>query len=216
MNELADRRQEEKSQRRSDILHAAEAVAADVGFDAMTMDLVARRARLSRALLYVYFEHKPDLMFAICERALDELRARFEAAVAGAATGLAQVEACGRAYIAFSRESPVRFDALARFEAHTLDPETTSGNEGGCMLAGERVDAVMFAALQRGLDDGSIRADVGPLPLVSHALWGAVHGVIQLGATKAAALAHHGVDPAALVGQCLTMLRRALAPPGAS
>jgi hypothetical protein len=53
---------------------------------------------------------------------------------------------------------------------------------------------------------------VGPLPLVSHALWGAVHGVIQLGSTKAAALAHEGVEPDALVGQCLAMLGRALAP----
>ena len=212
MSELADRRQEEKSQRRSDILDAAEAVAADVGFDAMTMDLVARRARLSRALMYVYFEHKPDLLFAICGRALDELRDRFELAVASARTGLAQVEACGRAYVAFSRESPVRFEALARFEAHTLDPEAATGNEGGCMLAGDRVHAVMIAALERGLADGSIRPDVGPLPLVSHTLWGAVHGVIQLGSTKAAALAHDGVDADALVGQCLALLGRALAP----
>ena len=47
----------------------------------MTMDEVARKARLSRALLYVYFQNKPDLLLAICERALASLHARFEAAL---------------------------------------------------------------------------------------------------------------------------------------
>jgi AcrR family transcriptional regulator len=43
MNDLADRRQEEKERRRAEILDAAEAVAATHGWDEMTMDQVARR-----------------------------------------------------------------------------------------------------------------------------------------------------------------------------
>ena len=70
MNYIAERRQEEKDRRRSDILDAAEAVAATIGIEALTMDQVARRARISRALLYVYFHDKSDLHFALCERAL--------------------------------------------------------------------------------------------------------------------------------------------------
>ena len=58
MSELTDRRLEEKERRRLEILDAAEAVAAVVGVEALTMDLVARKARLSRALLYVYFNDK--------------------------------------------------------------------------------------------------------------------------------------------------------------
>jgi len=53
MSYIAERRQEEKERRRAEILDAAEAVCAEVGWDAMTMDQVARKARLSRALLYV-------------------------------------------------------------------------------------------------------------------------------------------------------------------
>ncbi len=40
-------------------------MATSVGWDAMTMDQVARKARLSRALVYVYFKDKMDLMFGI-------------------------------------------------------------------------------------------------------------------------------------------------------
>ncbi len=214
MNDLADRRQEEKTQRRADILDAAERVAEETGIDAMTMDLVARRARLSRALLYVYFEDKPDLLFGICGRALDELRQRFDHAVASRATGLEQVEACGRAYVAFAREAPLRFDALARFEAHTLPAGVASGNEGGCVLAGDRVHAVLISAIEHGIADGSIRPDLGSPAVTSFALWGSLHGAIQLGATKAAALAHAGIDASQLVEQCLQMLGRSLARQG--
>ena len=63
MNYVAQRRLEEKERRRAEILDASEAVAGVVGWDNMTMDQVARKARLSRALLYVYFNDKSDLMF---------------------------------------------------------------------------------------------------------------------------------------------------------
>ena len=45
MSELSQRREEEKEQRRAEIIDAAEAVYADVGWDAATVDQVARRAR---------------------------------------------------------------------------------------------------------------------------------------------------------------------------
>jgi len=60
MNYIAERRLEEKERRRAEILDAAEAVTARFGWDAMTMDRVARKARLSRALVYVYFKDKTD------------------------------------------------------------------------------------------------------------------------------------------------------------
>jgi DNA-binding transcriptional regulator YbjK len=49
MNDLADRRSEEKERRRAEILDAAEAVAASEGWDDMTMDQVARRGRRARS-----------------------------------------------------------------------------------------------------------------------------------------------------------------------
>ncbi|MBP9590615.1 MAG: helix-turn-helix transcriptional regulator, partial [Steroidobacteraceae bacterium] len=68
MSYITERRQQERDRRRTEIVDAAEALYAEVGWDAVTMDQVARRARLSRALLYVYFRDKPDLHFALVER----------------------------------------------------------------------------------------------------------------------------------------------------
>ena len=45
MSYIAERRQEEKDRRRAEIVDAAEALYAESGWDAVTMDQVARRAR---------------------------------------------------------------------------------------------------------------------------------------------------------------------------
>jgi AcrR family transcriptional regulator len=52
------------------MVDAAEELYAEFGWDAVTMDRVAKSARLSRALLYVYFRDKNDLLHAITERSL--------------------------------------------------------------------------------------------------------------------------------------------------
>src|ERR1044072_8324079 len=77
MSYIAERRLEEKERRRAEIVDAAEAAGREVGLDALTMDDVARRARLSRALLYVYFQDRSDLMFGLAERAMGMLHTRF-------------------------------------------------------------------------------------------------------------------------------------------
>jgi AcrR family transcriptional regulator len=215
MSYVTERRLEEKERRRAEILDAAESVAGAVGIEAMTMDEVARTARLSRALLYVYFEDKSDLLFGLCDRALDTLHQRFVAAVARHRRGLEQIEACGRAYVAFSQEFPVYFEALARFEAHA--PETSASaptalNEQACMLRGGKVHAVMVECIERGVADGSIRPDVGPPILISITLWGFLHGIIQIAATKGQVLARHDLATQQLVEQALTLCSRALRP----
>ncbi len=210
MNDLLERRQEEKERRRAEILDAAETVASVIGIDAMTMEQVARKARLSRALLYVYFQDKTDLLFGLCNRGLDQLQRRFVDAVDQQQDGLRQVEACGRAYVAFTQEFPVYFEALSRFEAHSPEAGTGSGNEGACILAGDRVHAVLIAALEHGMQDGTIRPDAGPPQLISVTLWAFFHGVIQLASTKGNQLAHNGITLQHLVDQALLMGTRAL------
>lgn len=213
MSHIAERRQEEKERRHADIIDAAEAVAATVGLDALTMEEVARKARLSRALLYVYFKDKPDLLFAICQRAFEDLRARFEAAARSHDTGLAASRALGAAFVDFSRERPVHYDALARFARHSPLQDDGAANELACLQGGDSVQRIMISCIERGIADGSIRANVGPPGLVALTLWGYMHGIIQLATTKAAVIEHRGYDVAHLIDHALQMAAGALAPP---
>jgi len=211
MNYLTERRQEEKERRRAEIIDAAEAVAADGGWEALTMEQVARNARLSRALVYVYFKDKIDLMYGICERGLALLTQRFEAAAARHRRGIDQVTAIGRAYVAFSQEFPVYFDVLARCELREVNTADATENQQACQRTGDQVHKVLIAVLEGGVADGSVRADLGDRMLAATALWGFTHGVVLLAVTKAKLMAHHGVDVRALLDQAIDMATRSVA-----
>jgi AcrR family transcriptional regulator len=214
MNGLAERRREEKERRRDEILDAAAAVAAESGIDAVTMDQVAQRARLSRALLYVYFHDRTDLQLGLCVRALELLRDRFAAVVAAAPTGRERLAGMGLAYVEFARELPVYFEVLARFEAarpSDIDPAPEGSHLASCLALGDAVHQMLTDALQAGVADGSVRADIGNADGVATVLWGFMHGAIQLASTKQALLNRRGLTADAMLQQALDLALHALA-----
>ena len=212
MSYIAERRQEEKERRRAEILDAAEAVAAQESWDNVTMDQVARNARLSRALVYVYFKDKTDLLFGLGERAVLTLRQRFEEAIARNRRGLDQVLGMGRAYLAFSQEFPVYFEVLARCELVSgEDGQQVESNQEACRMGGDAVRALMVTALANGVKDGSVRPDLADLKVTAIVLWGFTHGVLQLAATKAKVLERDGVQTRDLLEQALVMATRSIA-----
>jgi AcrR family transcriptional regulator len=212
MSYIEQRRQEERDRRRAEILDAAEALYAERGWDAVTMEQVARRARLSRGLIYVYFKDKSDLHLGFVERALDALRLRFEAAREGKASGIEEAEAIGRAYLSFARELPHYFDACARFQAHSPPDNATESNELACITAGHRVHETIVDTLNRGTRDGSIRASLGDPYVTALALWAFTHGVIQIAATKGGQIQREGVAVEEFIDHAFAMALRSLRP----
>jgi len=213
MSYVAVRREEEKERRRAEMVDAAEELYSQVGWDAVTMDRVAKKTRLSRALLYVYFRDKNDLLHAITERSLVELRNRFVAAAGQHAKGIDQVQAIGRAYVLFQQEKPYRFDACTRFHAHQAEGYPA---EDACAAAGDAVIRVIVEALVKGQSDGTIRKDLGSPVQVCIMLWAFTHGLIQIAANKTVEIARQGVDIPQLMEGSFGMLRYMLAArPGA-
>src|SRR5450631_2367286 len=207
MSYIAERRGEEKERRRAEILDAAETLYAKKGWDAVTVDQVARSARLSRALVYVYFRDKEELLFAIGERAMRLLRDRFIEAAAGHTLGMDQVEAIGRAYMAYAYEFPHYFDFCARFQAHSMSPDPGS-HEGACSVAGDAAIGAVVQAIEVGIRDGSIRADVGEPVMLAVTLWAFTHGIIQLTMAKGDDLARLGIAVPDLSNYSLGLLRQ--------
>jgi AcrR family transcriptional regulator len=210
MSELATRRQEEKDRRREDILDAAADTAAQYGMAEFTMDQVARKARLSRALLYVYFTDKQDLLLGLADRANTKLQLRFVAINARRLNGLKKIQAMGRAYVAFAEEDPVYFEAMSHYVAHFADGEKPQGNELRCMEGGSKVHGEIITALEVGRKVGSIRRELNNPMLVSFTLWAFMHGVVQLIATKGDAFQFFGIEAEQLVEQALSLCTRSL------
>jgi TetR/AcrR family transcriptional regulator len=206
MSYITERRGEEKERRRAEILDAAEALYAEKGWDALTVDQVARSARLSRALVYVYFRDKEELLFAIGERAMRLMRDRFIEAAASQTLGLDKVEAIGRSYMTYAFEFPHYFDFCSRFQAHSVAIEP-GPHEVACNVGGDEVKATVVRAIEAGIRDGSIRPDVGEPKLLAITLWAFTHGVIQLATAKGSDLARFGIAVPELSNYAFGLIR---------
>jgi len=193
MSYIVERREEEKERRRGEFLDAAESLYAKEGWEAVTMDQVARTARLSRALVYVYFRDKDDLLFAIGERAMKQLHQRFAAALATPGSGRDKVMAIGRAYMGYALEFPHFFDFCSRFQRHEMCA-SASANEEACEKAGDAVMGLLVEAIETGIADRSIAPTAAREPLMlAFSLWAFTHGIVQISVAKAGDLAHRGV-----------------------
>ncbi|MEM6785006.1 MAG: TetR/AcrR family transcriptional regulator [Bacteroidota bacterium] len=208
----AQRRAEEKEQRRQSILDAAAAVIARKGVDALTMGDVAREARLSRGLVYFYFQDKLDLFDGLAHRAVASLSDRFRTAVSAHPTGFDQINAIGRAYVRFAHQRPVLFEALARFETRELDPTEAEHEQAATLDRSQDVMQVIVEAILRGQADGTIRTTLDPMK-TAMTLWGFTHGMIQVGSMKNAMLEQQfGFDSEALMGHAFEMADLMLRP----
>ena len=127
---LRTRREEEKEERRQAILDAAEKVIARDGWEATNFGEIAKRARLSRSLVYFYFPARDDIFHAVCGRGLADMERRFAKAFRSERVGLDQVLAIGRAYYEFSLAEPLYFKMLAEYQARDLEPRQRIGQRG--------------------------------------------------------------------------------------
>ncbi len=209
---LRARRDEEKEERRQAILDAAEKVIARDGWEATNFGEIAKRARLSRSLVYFYFPARDDLFHAVCGRGLTEMEKRFAAALASARTGLEQVMAIGRAYYQFSLDEPLYFKMLADYQGRDLDPENESANEAEAHGHGRNCLTMVGQALGQGLADGSIRKSIGDPRPTAVSVWAFTHGLIQIASRKEAMLkADFGLSAAKAMDHGFALLRGSLA-----
>ena len=209
MSYILERREEEKERRRGEFLDAAESLYTQHGWDAVTMDQVARTARLSRALVYTYFRDKDDLLFAIGERALKQLYQRFAAALKTPGSGRDKVMAIGRTYMGFSLEFPHYFDFCSRFQRH--ETNTANPNEEACGEAGDAVIGLVVQGVQQGVADGSIAPALGREPLMmAFSLWAFTHGIVQITVSKSVELTRHGMAASDFGSYAFTLLETLL------
>jgi AcrR family transcriptional regulator len=213
MSQLAERRQEEKDRRRDQILDAAFAMAEEHGLEIFTMDQVAKKARLSRALIYVYFKNKDDLLIGLAERAHLEMHQLFLAITKRKLSGLKMIQEMGRSYVAFAFQQPTYFNAVACFAAHETVIDEQNQNESQCMHSCELVIGVLVQTLKAGIVDGSIRKDMGAPEMTALTLWGMMYGIIQVITSKQAVLNYLGASAEKLIDNALQLGTRGLAAP---
>lgn len=196
--------------RRTEILNAAEAVIHEDGWDALTVLRVARRARLSRALVYVYFRHRNDLLLGIRERAMEFLARGMAQASTMGTCGVDRLGSVLAAAARFSQAQPLYFETLLRTEVLSLE----SGARGTGDFLGSRAEPcrrVLARVIALGQRDGSIVVESADPALIAGILWRFVYGLLQLGAGGRYRSSAKAVWLDTLVNQALVLIRRSLA-----
>ncbi|MGI9020810.1 MAG: TetR/AcrR family transcriptional regulator [Solirubrobacterales bacterium] len=118
--ESPTRRRLSAADRRSAILAAALEVFSERGFHGGSLEDVAARGGVSKALIYEHFDSKRDLERALLEMNVHELLGRVTAAITAASSEEDRLRAGIDAFLAFVEERPVAWRLLFR---NTGDPD---------------------------------------------------------------------------------------------
>jgi AcrR family transcriptional regulator len=189
------RSDEDKQARREAILDAAEEAFREQRFDQTAMDAIAKSAGLSRALLYVYFRDKADIHLGLCVRAGQVLYRRMQSYVGNHQRGIDQVRALGAAYVDFYHHDGDYFQIMV--QGTGLSGAAREDGPGEAQEAMQDMEmalmTLMTEAIQRGLDDGTIRADAVQDPLeTAMFLRSTLHGAILVQDTNGSPIFKRG------------------------
>jgi AcrR family transcriptional regulator len=165
--------------KRDAILAAAQRVAVENGFHALSMSAVGREAGVSKAAIYLYFESRAALVAAILLRNATRMTPLLRDALTNAGTGLEAIRALLEAHVTFYSAHPQHFAFMLTGLLHRRHVATDEQAfaEFRAKL-GENVGLVT-QAIERGKLDGSIRRDLDTRLLAKH-LWASFLGVFLM------------------------------------
>lgn len=208
---ITERKEREKEQRRKDIIDAAERVFFSKGYDESTMDDVAEEAELSKGTLYLYFRSKDELHFAIMEKGMQLLLDLMESKTDPKENGRRNLRFLGMALVEFSKLHPHYFNALIFFQSRDLERQKLDEFKMKKFLEGRSSLSLLNDHIIRGMNDGSIRKDIG-VEKISMALWAQMMGVLVMYSTKTVAFEHFKVNLEDLVETHLQLIQDGLKP----
>jgi AcrR family transcriptional regulator len=158
---------------REEILAAAERLLIETGDeDAVSIRAVADAVGVTPPSIYLHFEDKDALLFAICESHFAKLDAFMERAGAEASDPLDELRLRGRAYVQFGLAHPEQYRILFMRKPIATPDEFQDERVRSSAAFDHHLEAV-----QRSIDAGVIQGD--PL-LTAIALWATVHGITSL------------------------------------
>lgn len=176
----AARRAREKRARRDTILEAAARVFGEKGAAQATMDDVAEAAAVSKGTLYLYFKSKDDLFVALTHRPLEAVLERFgelveDPSLDGHALLAKLLEAHADVVQAHAPQFRLAMGSLCA----GFSPDPSAPSLGVYTERIRTVRRTYIAAIERGMADGSLRADLEPSDVAS-GLWAAIFGATFL------------------------------------
>jgi AcrR family transcriptional regulator len=156
--------EKEREQRRTYILNTAETLFYAKSFAGVSMEEIAKVVGLNKATLYLYFENKDHLLFAIILRRMKELIARYEDCMHQGISGREKTRLLGTTFFAFARENPDYYRTVCAVGPGIFKDSDNPVVKRIFELL-ELQLGMLRDALREGMADGSVRDDLDPLEM---------------------------------------------------
>ncbi len=152
------------TERRAQLIEVGRAVFAEHGYEGTAVEQIAKRAKVSKPVIYEHFGGKEGLYAVIVDREMDYVVRRLEEAIS-VGTPRERVESASLAFLRYVKDHPDGFAVLSQDS-----PLTSSRGSMSSLLndVAERVGSIFAASFKEA------GYDVKAAPIYAHALVGMV------------------------------------------
>lgn len=159
---IQERKEREREQRREEILNAAQKIFFEKGLQSATMDEIAEAAELSKGTLYLYYSSKEDLYLAVMMRGLDILHEMFVKSISDASSTMDAIRQLGFTYYEFFQKHRNFFRMFNFLQHPGLHKQVSEEMRQLCNGQTQKVWSVVIGIIQRGIDEGILKAGLHP------------------------------------------------------
>ncbi|GGZ32791.1 hypothetical protein GCM10007049_27980 [Echinicola pacifica] len=182
----------ERQKKEKEILTAAIQLFAIKGYYSTKMDEVAKRAKMSKGLIYFYYKNKEDLYMAVTKKAFEELKELFrEVQKSKGKTGVDMVTLLIQNFISFTEENKMYHESILSFmglmdqynneeKRKLMDPLILESPNFKQLLEIHHDPAKLgIQIISHGVRDGSMRPDLQP-EITFYTIWSMMIGYERL------------------------------------
>src|SRR5215467_253917 len=173
------RREREREELRQEILDAARDLFVKEGYQNVSMRRIAEKIEYSPTTIYLYFEDKASLLFAICEETFARLTRRMEGIKQESNDPLESLRKTCRAYVEFGLKYPNHY-RVTFMNQREMNQGTDHYMREGSM--GLKCYMVLRTIVEECVKQGKFRED--DAEAITQAIWAAGHGLTSLLITK--------------------------------
>ena len=174
-----ERRKKEKENRKNLILKVARKLFFERGFKAVTVDLIAAKAEVSKGSIYLYFDSKEEIYTQILISANIERYKEIEVLAKREGTASELLLAFAREYVNNFLDNNELFRILMTFMLHADDMNLTEEQNTQLIHTTNENIRVISEILQKGVHVGEFVSNID-IRQMQYAIWGLLNGIISL------------------------------------
>ncbi|NTU43305.1 MAG: TetR/AcrR family transcriptional regulator [Nitrospirales bacterium] len=171
---IIERKERQKESLRQDILDAARNILITEGYARLSMRSIASRIEYSPTTIYLYFKNKEDILYFLCEEALERQLEVITAADKNESSPDLRLRSILKAYIDFGLSEPDRYKIIYMID---ISQHVSTAS----LLAQGKAADKLRGIVRRRLDEVLIESgQTSDSECLFQAIWAHLHGIVSL------------------------------------